>query len=750
MAILTDFTAPNTEAPQLQSAVTPQQGVVDKTASTLTSGLASMFDKATNYLVEDKALRSNKLVAEFQNQQLLIADGLEQGTIGSSAEARTRMRKNLLDAIQAHPEIADKFIAADGALSGLPEGTSVARTGTLEEQRWNAQKDQLASAGLIAGDAPDSEYRRVAADWESAQATLTAHNAKMNALEEEAKLLTLGSAERTAKEAEIKALTISTVRSVLPLERTKMQNDFEAIIKDPNKTESEKQMAIEDYYNKWQGEVATSFGTLDTSQATLYLDVFEKLKTTYLDRASGKLNDEETKRQAERAINTQKAMMLADPNVAAFAAASTLSQTDVFVAALSGITSQAVANGLLDRMGKADNSNNLDDPSPYVNNPDDRKALGLHLNIITGALDDPDPAKAKAARDQLGTYLKQIEQESSKIAHDPAKAIEVINWLSSSSFLSARKAHPELFDNMAPAIEILKTNYADQVLQLVQEQYTANHVIIPAEPNSPDGKMTALGWVKQGSTNDFVMAVTTSSGVNFVPIDSKDSHAAVLANKLNRDLKPVINNTVRAFAHLEGRSDYGAVWTDMSSQVLNGDVQGQAGDSRMGGSAGNDQLSMSDFGTPVSIDPNSPVKGGAGWTEVTNPDGEVVRRTGPRSWRNNNPGNIEYGSFAKDHGAIGSDGRFAVFPSYEAGRAAKESLLFDSAGYAGKTIEEAINRYAPPSENDSSWYANSVAEAIGVDVNTPLSSLSSDQRSAMLDAMQVVEGWRVGKETKVN
>jgi hypothetical protein len=47
----------------------------------------------------------------------------------------------------------------------------------------------------------------------------------------------------------------------------------------------------------------------------------------------------------------------------------------------------------------------------------------------------------------------------------------------------------------------------------------------------------------------------------------------------------------------------------------------------------------------------------------------------PRNLRNNNPGNLEYGDFAKSHGATGSDGRFAIFSTMEAGMAAQEALL---------------------------------------------------------------------------
>ncbi len=67
---------------------------------------------------------------------------------------------------------------------------------------------------------------------------------------------------------------------------------------------------------------------------------------------------------------------------------------------------------------------------------------------------------------------------------------------------------------------------------------------------------------------------------------------------------------------------------------------------------------------------------------------------GSRSYRNNNPGNLEYGDFAKRHGAIGSDGRFAIFPDYETGRAATAALA-KSSGYKGMSIAEMGARWSP-------------------------------------------------------
>jgi uncharacterized protein YcbK (DUF882 family) len=142
------------------------------------------------------------------------------------------------------------------------------------------------------------------------------------------------------------------------------------------------------------------------------------------------------------------------------------------------------------------------------------------------------------------------------------------------------------------------------------------------------------------------------------------------------------------------------------------------------------------------------VEAGAGFNVVQLADGSTERRDGARNWRNNNPGNIQFGDFAKRYGALGTDGRFAIFPSYEAGRKAKEALLFEGKGYAGMNIQQAIYRYAPPNENNSANYVATVAGAVGVPASTPLSQLNAQQRTAMLNAMEKVEGFRTGKITK--
>jgi hypothetical protein len=152
--------------------------------------------------------------------------------------------------------------------------------------------------------------------------------------------------------------------------------------------------------------------------------------------------------------------------------------------------------------------------------------------------------------------------------------------------------------------------------------------------------------------------------------------------------------------------------------------------------------------TGSTTDSNKKITGivetGPGFIIVETEDGQKQRRVGTRNWRNNNPGNLEFGQFAKAKGAIGSDGRFAVFPTLEIGQQAKQDLVFGK-NYINLSIADAISKYAPPTENKTTNYINQVLQATGASSTTVLSELTDTQRKSMLQAIDRVEGFKVGK-----
>lgn len=94
--------------------------------------------------------------------------------------------------------------------------------------------------------------------------------------------------------------------------------------------------------------------------------------------------------------------------------------------------------------------------------------------------------------------------------------------------------------------------------------------------------------------------------------------------------------------------------------------------------------------------------------------------TGTVSWRNNNPGNL------REQGDMGMDPNgFAIFSSYQVGfQALVNDLNAKIQKYPTYTIAQIMAIYAPASDgNNPTAYAQVVANALGVPVNTPISQL---------------------------
>lgn len=131
-----------------------------------------------------------------------------------------------------------------------------------------------------------------------------------------------------------------------------------------------------------------------------------------------------------------------------------------------------------------------------------------------------------------------------------------------------------------------------------------------------------------------------------------------------------------------------------------------------------------------------------------NADGTKIRRTGgTKAWRNNNPGNIRYSGFIKKYAIANADG-FAVFPDAEAGKAVIKKLLRANS-YNNLTINGAIARYAPASENDTRAYQNHVARYTKLDMNRIMKDLSDEEIASIVDAICKQEGYAVGSTERI-
>lgn len=113
----------------------------------------------------------------------------------------------------------------------------------------------------------------------------------------------------------------------------------------------------------------------------------------------------------------------------------------------------------------------------------------------------------------------------------------------------------------------------------------------------------------------------------------------------------------------------------------------------------------------------------------------------PRGLRNNNPGNIEDGEFARSQpGYRGSDGRFAIFDSAQSGQAAQGALLQRYGQRGINTVLGAVSRWAPASDgNNPQQYAAYVARRLGVSPSDQIDLTNPQTAQRVAQAMAEFE-----------
>lgn len=114
----------------------------------------------------------------------------------------------------------------------------------------------------------------------------------------------------------------------------------------------------------------------------------------------------------------------------------------------------------------------------------------------------------------------------------------------------------------------------------------------------------------------------------------------------------------------------------------------------------------------------------------------------PRGYRNNNPLNIRYSSINNWRGKVAdnTDGAFEQFISMPYGyRAALYLLRKYIKSYGCDTVQKIINKWAPPSENNTASYINHVCSMTGYKPTTEIGYNNAEQLCKLAYAMSIIE-----------
>ena len=116
----------------------------------------------------------------------------------------------------------------------------------------------------------------------------------------------------------------------------------------------------------------------------------------------------------------------------------------------------------------------------------------------------------------------------------------------------------------------------------------------------------------------------------------------------------------------------------------------------------------------------------------------------PRGYRNNNPLNIRKNASNAWKGKVvpGSDPAFEQFITMAYGYRAGLYLLRKYIGQGHNTIRKIINKWAPPSENNTSSYVNNVVARTGIGADVVISRTDMDKLCKIAWAMAWSENGR--------
>ena len=560
------FDASQTTVSAPQNAVTPQQPVT--TPAVGVKAAASLFDKIGNIGKAVNKSGQQATLASFEKKQLGIIQALDQGKIKSSAFARTLLRKNLIQTINDYPALSQDILKSNASVLGNAGMGQQVTSGTQQELQTQKLKAHLIQNGLLDPNATDSEFRKAATNFQLAQEEQRRYQQTMDTIALEKAKTDLTSSQRKALDAKASSAAVDYFNHTAPVVMDHFMG-FVKKVRESDLSTAEKVQAINRRWAEFQQQMAPYAAQVSGHQADAYTKAFELTKNEVIGEITGKISSDAAAAQIAKINNENTLQALKDPTIAKAYAASSMFRNNMPIDQIPSIQ-QHLSSFINTNL---DNSPDAKTADLFTTDPTARKAVKDYLNIV-GKGDVTDPNQLAEQGQHLKNILAGVEDYSSLMKKNPKSAVELVNWFASPDFLKLRKEHPELLSNMSTVKDIVQSNYADKVWGLVRKEFINNQVVAPT--------VTAHGLnynplvqgqnytmdINAQKTTSLVKAEPSSDGVNFVPIDPSNQQAVKKAEELNTNLKPVINTTVRAVAHLSGSTDYKSTYEQAATLLM--------------------------------------------------------------------------------------------------------------------------------------------------------------------------------------
>lgn len=591
---MAEFGVEATQISPIQNSVPVQAGV--ERSPVVLEGLNDLAEQVGSIFTARKASAEDGVISDFMVRQTAVIDALEQGTGGitTSAQARSILRRNLMEAVSSNSALASRLAETHNNVLGSVGNRDLVNSGTIEEQRRTDAVNQLVTEGRVAPDANDSEVDQALESRRLAVAAQTRFEERNRTLTLQLQTENLTQAQRDRLEAERKQNALTFAQQSSEESITTLRGQLDTVLSGAG-SEAEKLQAIDDIFIGWRSQTNALIGEIGTGEFTAFVKPFEDLRDAYKLRATGELGDAEIKRRTERILEGQRLIAVSDPVIANLAVASNIFSDTIFQNAV--FQDPNAFKSALNFMAGGDPTTSvtptgetIPHPTPFVTTNADKTAMNAYLDSVTRGLASSDPDVQAGHMRRAQSFMESIEDYEGLIRRNPEAGIAIVSWMAKPEFQRALAANPEAFGDLSGVQEVLANHYDNEVWGMIGREFRNNSVEILTgeEREIPRLGVGIMGGatsgtdtrniVTQGGTPSLVGARSTSAGMEFFPLVTGNDDGAVEARanarRLNRELAPIINTTLKAGAHLNGRTDYGKVWEEQAQTFLGGGMTG--------------------------------------------------------------------------------------------------------------------------------------------------------------------------------
>ena len=326
------------------------------------------------------------------------------------------------------------------------------------------------------------------------------------------------------------------------------------------------------------GGLATAYDSQGTLEALLH--PMDMLASTAKDNISGKLDKTTLDNQLSniQAVKSQQ-MLSSDDNLLTLATVSKLfpSTASSLQEGLGSATVNLLRkNGLMP--GDTQNSPRSTKPGDVTTNgdPDHDKGVGQYFdmvkngisNIRTGVAD----TSVKADVDtHLTSILKSIGTYSQTMA-SPTELNKAVQFFADPQIGKYLRDNPAIIQdqNAGLAHNAYIKDYQQVVLPLVQDEFQNANVRVGNTYDTSSPAALRVGGIireDQRPSANFIHTEFNGTNVAFVANDPTIGDTNREAQRLNREVAPVLSNLVRANAHFAGSTDYKSSYQNLMNQL---------------------------------------------------------------------------------------------------------------------------------------------------------------------------------------